>query len=240
MQRKPVRSQLWRSGFSCRQPPSRGAGGRDALVRRGNTFFPETVTVNLGDSVTWTNAGGFHNVHFDDDSFDEPPFVQLPPWTVSRTFAEEGSFGYYCEAHGAVGGIGMAGAVDVIAPDPDTGGPGASTEAGQAQGQAGPVSGQGAAASCTSKRSFRIRLRGLDGVRVRAVRVSLNGKQVRVRVRSVDGRPRHTAQIDMRGLRQGAYTVTIAVTTAGGAILRGTRTYRTCAGKLASSGLPRL
>ena len=36
----------------------------------------------------------------------------------------------------------------------------------------------------------------------------------------------------MRGLPRGAYTVAITVTTTSGRVLRGIRTYRTCAGKL--------
>ena len=64
-----------------------------------STFSPATVTVAQGDSVTWANAGGLHNVFFDDGSFAQPPTPSFAGWTVSRTFDAVGSFTYYCEAH---------------------------------------------------------------------------------------------------------------------------------------------
>ena len=29
----------------------------------GNTFSPANININLGDTVTWTNGGGSHNVN---------------------------------------------------------------------------------------------------------------------------------------------------------------------------------
>ena len=62
-----------------------------------NTFTPSTVTVLQAETVTWTNAGGFHNVHFDDGSFDQPADPIFPwstgvarpftPWERSATYA---------------------------------------------------------------------------------------------------------------------------------------------------------
>jgi hypothetical protein len=75
------------------------------------------VTVDIGDTVTWHNEGGFHNVKFDDGSFEQPADVQSDNWTVSRTFNSAGSFGYYCEAHGAPNGVGMSGTVTVNSGD---------------------------------------------------------------------------------------------------------------------------
>ena len=200
----------------------------------GNAFTPQTVTLTEGQQVTWTNTGGYHNVHFDDDSFVQPPGVQLDPWTVSRTFNAVGSFSYYCDAHLAVG---MAGTVNVLAAA--SGATGADAPAG-----ATPVSGQGmqggSTPQCASKRAFAIRLRGFDSGRVRSAVVSLNGKELPVRKQTIDGRLRHTTDIDLRGLPRGTYNVTITVTTKSGRVLRGIRTYRTCADKLTASKLPRL
>jgi len=211
--------------------PSAGAADQQVTATQGNTFSPQTVTVDQGDSVTWANGGGFHNVHFDDNSFDEPPNVSLPPWTVSRTFTAPGSFTYYCEAHSFVGMTGTVNVVPVEAAAPTATGP-----AGTA-----PVSGQAATpAACASKRRFTIRIRGVDRVRVKSIRVEFNGKEVPVRTQTIDGRRRRTADIDMRGLPRGSYSVAITVTSADGKVLRGARTYRTCAAKLTSSGLPQL
>jgi plastocyanin len=65
-----------------------------------NTFTPSTVTVLQGETVTWNNAGGFHNVHFDDGSFDQPA-DPIFPWStaVVRTFLSAGTYSYVCEAH---------------------------------------------------------------------------------------------------------------------------------------------
>jgi plastocyanin len=210
--------------------PSAPAADQNVTATAGSTFSPKTVTVNRGESVTWTNGGGFHNVHFDDDTFIEPPNVSLPPWTVSHAFDQVGSFTYYCDAHRFVG---MTGTVNVVPVEssPTPGG----TPAGTA-----PVSGQSTSTVCASKRRFTIRLRGLERVRVKSVRVDFNGKALPVRTQLIDGRRRHTTDIDMRGLPRGSYMVAIAVTTADGTVLRGTRTYRTCAAKLTSSKLPAL
>ena len=103
-----------------------GAVAADYPVSATNsdTFLPSTVTIVQGDTVTWTNEGGSHNVKFDDGSFTEPSSPQVPPWTVSRTFTTPGTFGYYCEAHGAPGGMGMSGTVVVQAPPGGGGGGG--------------------------------------------------------------------------------------------------------------------
>jgi plastocyanin len=199
----------------------------------GLTFTPDAVTIAQGDSVTWTNAGGFHNVHFEDDSFVQPPFVSPDPWSVTRTFDTPGSFRYFCDVHR---GAGMTGTVNVSARAADAEQAPAGTGASS---QATPAAG-GASARCVSQRRFRIRLRGLQRLTVRAARVELNGKQLPVRREPVDGVLRHTAMVDLRGLPRGAYTVAITVTTASGRVLRGTRTYRTCAAKLPSARLPRL
>jgi plastocyanin len=209
--------------------PSAPAANQQVTATPANTFSPQTVTVTQGDSVTWTNGGGPHNVHFDDNSFDEPPDAAFPPWTVSRTFAEPGSFTYYCEAHSFVG---MTGTVNVVPVE-------TAAPAGATSGTA-PVSGQATGTVCASKRRFTIRLRGLERMRVRSVRVEFNGNDLPVRTQVVDGRRRRTADIDMRGLPRGSYTVAITVNTVDGQVLRGTRTYRTCAGKLASARLPTL
>jgi plastocyanin len=206
------------------------ATAADVSATSGNTFAPSTVTVTQGEQVSWSNAGGFHNVHFDDNSFVEPPSIALPPWTVSRTFNEPGSFTYYCDAHSFVG---MTGTVNVVpaSSDPATDGTPAGTE---------PVSEQAAKTVCASKRRFTIRVRGLERVRVRSIRIDFNGRQVKVGKQVIDGRHRHTAVIDMRNLLGGTYTVAIAVTTTSGRQLRGIRTYRTCAPKLIPAKLPAL
>jgi len=93
------------------------------------TFSPATVTINVGETVTFTNTGlgGAHNVHADDNSFrcaknctgtGADPASTL--WSATVTFNSAGNFRYYCDNHGGPGGIGMAGNVVVnsVAPPP--------------------------------------------------------------------------------------------------------------------------
>jgi plastocyanin len=79
----------------------------------GNSFTPREVTIDIGNKVTWNNDGGFHNVKFDDGSFEQPADPDFSEWTVERTFDTPGRFRYYCEQHGGPGGSGMAGEVQV-------------------------------------------------------------------------------------------------------------------------------
>jgi plastocyanin len=92
------------------------AANQTVTANSANQFTPASVTVNQGEIVTWNNTGGLHNVHFDDNSYVQPPTPQVAPWTVSRTFNSPGSFRYYCEAHGGAGGLGMSGVVNVTGP----------------------------------------------------------------------------------------------------------------------------
>jgi plastocyanin len=107
--------------------PAASAGAADQAVTinpGSNLFVPADVTVQKGDTVTWTNnSGGFHNVRFVDGSFEMPAIQDSSPWSVSRSFATVGVFTYYCEEHGFPNGVDMAGTVNVKAagtlPPPD-------------------------------------------------------------------------------------------------------------------------
>jgi plastocyanin len=95
--------------------PAALANNQAVTLDLSNTFTPSTVTVFQGETVTWNNTGGFHNVKFDDGSYTQPASPQSAPWTVSRTFTTPGSFRYYCQVHGGPGGVGMSGIVNVTA-----------------------------------------------------------------------------------------------------------------------------
>ena len=74
-----------------------------------NTFTPANVTITAGDTVTWNNTNGIHNVHLENGFFDQPTNPTSAPWTVSNTFTTTGTYRYYCELHGGPGGTGMSG-----------------------------------------------------------------------------------------------------------------------------------
>ncbi len=65
----------------------------------GNVYVPASVTVAVGDTVTWTWASGFHNVDAVDGSFDSGAPHATPGSPFSNTFNTAGTFFYYCEVH---------------------------------------------------------------------------------------------------------------------------------------------
>ena len=94
------------------------------------TFSPSTVTINKGESVTFTYSGGTmpHNVAANDGSFrcakgcDDTGGngnATSAAFSFTRTFNTAGNIGYYCEIHGTPG-AGMHGTIVVndVAPPP--------------------------------------------------------------------------------------------------------------------------
>ena len=81
-----------------------------AVNTSGNSFDPADLTINVGDTVTWTNTGGFHNVTSDTGLFTsgEP---SSDAWVFSFTFHLGGSYGYQCDVHASQG---MTGNVTVL------------------------------------------------------------------------------------------------------------------------------
>jgi plastocyanin len=79
-----------------------------AVSVTGN-FSPSTLTIHVGDTVTFTNVGsGFHNVAADDGSFrcargcdgaggDGAPSATV--WSATVAFNTPGSIRYICDAH---------------------------------------------------------------------------------------------------------------------------------------------
>lgn len=94
------------------------------VVIQGNQFVNDTVTVQVGGSVTWTHNDGstMHTVTADDGSFDSSPNCSptvdpLPPTgdcmqqgdTFTVTFSAPGTFTYHCKVHPS-----MTGTVQVV------------------------------------------------------------------------------------------------------------------------------
>lgn len=75
-------------------------------------FSAPSVTVPAGTTVTWINRGGAkHSATADDGSFDTG--LLNPGANGSVTFAQPGTYRYYCMLHGGSGGLGMAGTIIV-------------------------------------------------------------------------------------------------------------------------------
>lgn len=79
------------------------------------TFAPKDITIPVGSSVVWKNAGTKkHTATADDNSFDTgvvAPGNSSAPVSFSKT----GTFAYFCQFHGAAGGIAMSGTITVVA-----------------------------------------------------------------------------------------------------------------------------
>jgi len=91
-------------------------------------FTPSTVTIQAGDSVRFTNAGGTHNVTADDGSFrcaagcdgqGGDGSISGNLWSATVAFPRAGTYLYHCEEHGGAGGVGMSGRV-IVQPAPGT------------------------------------------------------------------------------------------------------------------------
>jgi plastocyanin len=94
------------------------AANHNVTVGPDTAFHPSTLTINAGDTVTWTNSGGHHNVHADDGSFGNS--LSSGAWTFTRTFPSAGTVGYHCQEHGSPS-FGMFGTIIV---EGDNGGDG--------------------------------------------------------------------------------------------------------------------
>lgn len=87
-------------------------------------FSPSTLTINAGDTVTFTEVSGSHNVvsdtaglfrcanGCDGDGKGGNGNVAGNNWAVTISFPAAGTFGYYCESHGTPG-AGMHGTIRV-------------------------------------------------------------------------------------------------------------------------------
>jgi plastocyanin len=70
---------------------------------KDNTFDPTRVSVNVGDTVIWTNEGGnTHTVTAEKGEFDSG---DLPPGeTFKFKFEQAGTVAYKCEKHNGMNG----------------------------------------------------------------------------------------------------------------------------------------
>lgn len=94
------------------------AADQTVTVGPGISFTPSTVTVAPGEKVTWAWAAGGHSSTSDATTGPEvwDSGILAISSTFSHTFTTPGTYPYYCKVHGAPGGVGMSGVVQVVAP----------------------------------------------------------------------------------------------------------------------------
>ncbi|MDZ4814007.1 MAG: plastocyanin/azurin family copper-binding protein [Pseudomonadota bacterium] len=97
-----------------------------AVGGNGFRFTPNRLSIAVGDTVTFTNAGGTHNVASQAGGFRcassctaSGGQVTAAAWIATVTFNTPGAFDFFCEAHGAPG-EGMAGSLTVEGTPPPT------------------------------------------------------------------------------------------------------------------------
>ena len=74
-------------------------------------FSPDSLTINIGDTVRWTNTSGFHNVNATTVDFPNNPdnFGNsiAASWTFNHIFTISGTYEYQCDAHYSMGMTGV-------------------------------------------------------------------------------------------------------------------------------------
>ncbi len=79
-----------------------------------STFSPATLTHEVGSKVMFKNTSTFpHTATADDGSFDTG-LIKVGE-TKSLVLLKVGKFPFYCQYHGAAGGVGQAGTITVTA-----------------------------------------------------------------------------------------------------------------------------
>ena len=88
------------------------------VANNNNNFVPSTLTISLGDTVEFTNTGGFHNVNATLSTFPNNPqgfgnTVSSSNWSLQHIFTVSGTYNYQCDPHV---GMGMIGTIIVNPP----------------------------------------------------------------------------------------------------------------------------
>lgn len=74
-----------------------GGGGAE-VVMQGFAFRPDTVTIAVGQSVTWTNQDGTQHDAVSDEGVFSSPLLSRGE-TFSFTFDTAGTYTYHCDPH---------------------------------------------------------------------------------------------------------------------------------------------
>lgn len=89
-----------RQQSSTAQPTSSGqsTAGKNAVSIQNFAYSPSTITVKVGDKVTWTNKDSIgHSATADNGSFDTGVLQQGQSGSI--TFHKAGTFTYHCSVH---------------------------------------------------------------------------------------------------------------------------------------------
>jgi LPXTG-motif cell wall-anchored protein len=153
---------------------ARAAAGFTVSI--GDNFYaPVTISISVGDTVTWSNDGqAQHSATANDGSFDTGVFG--PGVRRSHTFKTAGHFDYYCLIHGKS----QSGTVRVAAASGGGGGGGGAGASASGPSEATAVASADAAGSSSSLPST-----GSDGLPPMVLGLMLLGAGVLLRLRTL-------------------------------------------------------
>ncbi len=142
-----VKSTSWRLVF----PRARKAGAASdpADTISDFKFTPGTLTIHVGDTVTWTNNGPTeHTATADNGSFNTGTLKKGQ--SASHTFTKAGTFAYICAIHPFMKGTIVVEASAASTTSPSTTSPSTTSSSTTPSGATGSGSGTGGSTSATS------------------------------------------------------------------------------------------
>lgn len=198
------------------------AASATVTAQSDDTFSPAAVTINAGDTVTWTNGGGNHNVVLEGTALNTP---STTAWTLPpQQFNQAGTFSYFCQVHRA---IGMTGTVTVLAAPggnpPPSGPPQNSPPTSNPPGGGPPASGPKA-----KKKALSVTLKLSDaapfaGERIRVfgtVKPARDGRRASVQKRLRSGKFKTIGTAKLKHSSGGKSTFSLRVRVTGDVVLR--------------------
>ena len=70
------------------------------IVQKGRTFHPGEITINRGESLTFTNDDEFiHQIYSKSDAFNFDSDEKNPGENITETFTAAGTFEVHCHIH---------------------------------------------------------------------------------------------------------------------------------------------
>lgn len=81
--------------------PQTSSAAEFAVDVRNYSFASSSLAIKVGDSVTWSNSGGTHNVASSSGLFGN--VVSGEAWIYRFTFDSPGSYAYHCSVHSYIG-----------------------------------------------------------------------------------------------------------------------------------------
>ncbi|MGH7576339.1 MAG: cupredoxin domain-containing protein [Longimicrobiales bacterium] len=91
------------------EPPP-GNNEENEILMLTNTFSPDDITIDVGETVTWRNNEAIpHTITSEDDEWPNQNVPAEEGWDFTHEFEEAGTYDYECQVHN-----GMVGTIEVV------------------------------------------------------------------------------------------------------------------------------